>query len=222
MDTLARASAGDRRAPGPHRPDDDRRRAREPTRSSASGAAWTPRATSRAPRWASRRRSCCSATTTTAATRPGSAGPTAATTSSPARRSSARADRSARADARGARSSPARTSPPTATPLGGRLRRTAALGRLAATEAAKYAATSAANLGRTPGRGRRRARPPPGRRGARRSSRVLGSMKGVAMKAGQVLSVVDLEAVPPAYRERGRRRRSPSCATRRRASRSRT
>ena len=37
----------------------------------------TPRATSRAPRWASRPRSCCSATTTTAATRPGCAGPTA-------------------------------------------------------------------------------------------------------------------------------------------------
>ena len=47
------------------------------TRSCASGAAWTPRATSRAPRWASRPRSCCSATTTTAATRPGCAGPTA-------------------------------------------------------------------------------------------------------------------------------------------------
>ena len=28
-----------------------------------------------------------------------------------------------------------------------------------------------------------------------------GSMKGVAMKAGQALSVVDLEAVPPAYRD---------------------
>ncbi len=84
--------------------------------------------------------------------------------------------------------------------LGGRLRRTAALGRLAATEAAKYAATSAANLGRTPDE----AADALGRRqvdAARQIVRVLGSMKGVAMKAGQVLSVVDLEAVPPAYRD---------------------
>ena len=50
---------------------------RDTTRSCGSGAAWTPRATSRAPRSASRRRSCCSATTTTAATRRGCAGPTA-------------------------------------------------------------------------------------------------------------------------------------------------
>src|SRR5207248_901276 len=58
------------------------------TRSCASGAGWTPRATSRAPPWASRPRSSCSATTTTAATRRGCAGPTAPTTSSAARRSS--------------------------------------------------------------------------------------------------------------------------------------
>ena len=84
--------------------------------------------------------------------------------------------------------------------LGGRLRRTAALGRLAATEAAKYAATSAANLGRTPDE----AADALGRRqvdAARQIVRVLGSMKGVAMKAGQMLSVVDLDAVPPAYRD---------------------
>ena len=37
--------------PGPHRPDDGRRRAASPTRSSASGAARTPRATSSARRW---------------------------------------------------------------------------------------------------------------------------------------------------------------------------
>ncbi len=84
--------------------------------------------------------------------------------------------------------------------LGGRLRRTAAIGRLAATEAAKYAATSAVNLGRTPddaadALGRRQVD------AARQIVRVLGSMKGVAMKAGQMLSVVDLEAVPPAYRD---------------------
>ncbi len=84
--------------------------------------------------------------------------------------------------------------------LGGRLRRTAAIGRLAATEAAKYAATSAANLGRTPDE----AADALGRRqldAARQIVRVLGSMKGVAMKAGQVLSVVDVDAVPAAYRD---------------------
>jgi predicted unusual protein kinase regulating ubiquinone biosynthesis (AarF/ABC1/UbiB family) len=81
-----------------------------------------------------------------------------------------------------------------------RLRRTAAIGRLAATEAAKYAGTYAANLGRTPDEaadalGRRQVE------AARQIVRVLGSMKGVAMKAGQALSVVDLDAVPPAYRD---------------------
>ena len=81
-----------------------------------------------------------------------------------------------------------------------RLRRTAALGRLAAGEAARYAATSAANLRRSPedaadALGRQQVET------ARRMVQVLGSMKGVAMKVGQMLSVVDLEAVPPAYRE---------------------
>ncbi|MCD6727667.1 MAG: AarF/ABC1/UbiB kinase family protein [Solirubrobacteraceae bacterium] len=84
--------------------------------------------------------------------------------------------------------------------LGSRLRRTATLGRLAATEAAKYAATQAANLGRSPDEaadalGRRQLE------AARQIVRVLGSMKGVAMKAGQVLSVADLDAVPSAYRD---------------------
>ena len=86
------AAAGDRRAPRPHRPLDDRRRVGARTRSCASGAGSTPRATSPARRSASRRRWCCSATTTTAATRPGCAGPTGATTSCRARRSSAGAD----------------------------------------------------------------------------------------------------------------------------------
>lgn len=84
--------------------------------------------------------------------------------------------------------------------LGSRLRRTAAVGRLAATEAAKYAATQAANLGRPPDE----AADALGRRqvdAARQIVRVLGSMKGVAMKAGQVLSLVDLDAVPPQYRD---------------------
>src|SRR4249919_2478961 len=81
-----------------------------------------------------------------------------------------------------------------------RLRRTAALGRLAATEAAKYAGTRAANLTRSPDE----ANDALGRRqvdAAQQIVRVLGGMKGAAMKAGQVLSVADLEAVPEEYRE---------------------
>jgi predicted unusual protein kinase regulating ubiquinone biosynthesis (AarF/ABC1/UbiB family) len=81
-----------------------------------------------------------------------------------------------------------------------RLRRTAALGRLAATEAAKYAGTRAVNLTRSPAvaseaLGRRQVD------AAQQIVRVLGGMKGAAMKAGQVLSVADLEAVPEEYRE---------------------
>ena len=80
-----------------------------------------------------------------------------------------------------------------------RLRRSAALGRLAATEAAKYAGTYAANLRRSP----EEAEDALGRRqvdAARQMVRVLGSMKGVAMKLGQTLSVADLSAVPEPYR----------------------
>ena len=104
------APAGDDRAARPLR---SRRRSAtssRTTRSSASGAASTPRATSRARRSASPRRSSCSATTTTAGTRRGSAGPTGVTTSSPARRSSARADRRVRVTP--ARGGPARRGRP--------------------------------------------------------------------------------------------------------------
>ncbi len=83
--------------------------------------------------------------------------------------------------------------------LGTRLKRSALLGRLAATEAAKYAGTYAANLTRSP----EHAEDALGRRqvdAARQMVRVLGSMKGLAMKVGQMLSVADLSAVPQAYR----------------------
>ena len=81
-----------------------------------------------------------------------------------------------------------------------RLWRTAAIGRLAATEAAKYAGTRAINLTRSPSE----ANEALGRRqidAAQQIVRVLGGMKGAAMKAGQVLSVADLEAVPEEYRD---------------------
>src|SRR5437588_5705141 len=73
--------------------------------------------------------------------------------------------------------------------------RAARVGRLAATEAARHAGTRAANLTR--------------KRGARRAAlerrhletadqilTVLGTMKGAAMKLGQMLSFVDLGVVP--------------------------
>src|SRR5437588_12584 len=73
--------------------------------------------------------------------------------------------------------------------------RAARVGRLAATEAARHAGTRAANLTR--------------KRGARRAAlerrhlqtadqilTVLGTMKGAAMKLGQMLSFVDLGIVP--------------------------
>ena len=95
------AAARDRHLPGPLRRDDGRRGVGRQQPSSASGAAWTPRARSRASRSASRPRSCCSARTTTAAPRPGCAGRTAPTTSCPARASSERLARRDRAAARG-------------------------------------------------------------------------------------------------------------------------
>ena len=76
--------------PGPRRPEHRRTGVELEPASSASGAAWTRRAPSPAPRSASPPRWCCSATTTTAARRPGCAGRTARTTSCPGRRSSGR------------------------------------------------------------------------------------------------------------------------------------
>jgi predicted unusual protein kinase regulating ubiquinone biosynthesis (AarF/ABC1/UbiB family) len=83
----------------------------------------------------------------------------------------------------------------------GRLRRTAKVGELVGGQAIRGAATRAANL----------ARSQPARQAAveRRQIEeaekivdVLGHMKGIAMKVGQVASVIDLEGLPPDARER--------------------
>ena len=82
----------------------------------------------------------------------------------------------------------------------GRVQRLARVGRAAATEAVKQTGTRAANVGRSEERAavameRRQVE------AAKQIVRVLGGMKGAAMKVGQVLSFVDLGVVPEPYRE---------------------
>ena len=83
----------------------------------------------------------------------------------------------------------------------GRLRRTARVGGLVAGQAARAAATRAANVTRSePG-----ARAAAERRQAEAAEQiveVLGQMKGAAMKVGQVASFIDTGAFPPEVQER--------------------
>jgi predicted unusual protein kinase regulating ubiquinone biosynthesis (AarF/ABC1/UbiB family) len=76
-----------------------------------------------------------------------------------------------------------------------RAARAAKVGRLAATEAARHAGTHAANLARPP-RKRRAALERRHLETADQILTVLGTMKGAAMKFGQMLSFVDLGVVP--------------------------
>jgi predicted unusual protein kinase regulating ubiquinone biosynthesis (AarF/ABC1/UbiB family) len=81
-----------------------------------------------------------------------------------------------------------------------RVRRTATVGRLAASEAVKQFGTRAANVGR----GERAAREASARRQletAKQIVAVLGTMKGAAMKLGQVMSFLDVGLVPEEHRE---------------------
>jgi predicted unusual protein kinase regulating ubiquinone biosynthesis (AarF/ABC1/UbiB family) len=73
--------------------------------------------------------------------------------------------------------------------------RAARVGRLAATEAVRHAGTHAANLTRPP-RARRAALERRHLETAEQILNVLGTMKGAAMKVGQMLSFVDLGIVP--------------------------
>ncbi|MGI8727714.1 MAG: ABC1 kinase family protein [Solirubrobacterales bacterium] len=82
----------------------------------------------------------------------------------------------------------------------GRIARLAKVGSAAASQAVRQTGTRAANLGRSP----EDARAAMDRRqyeAAEQVVTVLGEMKGAAMKIGQVLSFVDLQVVPPEYRE---------------------
>ena len=81
-----------------------------------------------------------------------------------------------------------------------RVRRTATLGRLAAGQAVRQAGTRAANVARTRGDAqlaleRRHLE------AAEQIVTVLGTMKGAAMKLGQVLSFLDVGLVPEEHRE---------------------
>jgi predicted unusual protein kinase regulating ubiquinone biosynthesis (AarF/ABC1/UbiB family) len=82
----------------------------------------------------------------------------------------------------------------------GRIRRTAKVGGLIGGQAARSAVTRAANLRRSP---EKRAEALDRRylEAATQMVEVLGSMKGAAMKVGQVISFLDISAVPPEYRD---------------------
>jgi predicted unusual protein kinase regulating ubiquinone biosynthesis (AarF/ABC1/UbiB family) len=81
-----------------------------------------------------------------------------------------------------------------------RLRRSATVGRLAAEQAARQLGTRAANLGRS----EEAANEALARRQVETAEQIvaaLGTMKGAAMKLGQVMSFLDVGLVPPEYRE---------------------
>ena len=82
----------------------------------------------------------------------------------------------------------------------GRIRRTARVGGLVGGQAARGAMTKAANVARSEDAGREALE----RRYLETAERivdVLGTMKGAAMKVGQVVSFLDIEFVPPEYRD---------------------
>ena len=81
-----------------------------------------------------------------------------------------------------------------------RVRRTAAVGRLAASEAVKQFGTRAANMTR----GEEAAQEASARRQLETAKQIvaaLGTMKGAAMKLGQVMSFLDVGLVPEEHRE---------------------
>jgi predicted unusual protein kinase regulating ubiquinone biosynthesis (AarF/ABC1/UbiB family) len=83
----------------------------------------------------------------------------------------------------------------------GRLRRAAKVGELVGGQAVRGYATRAASLARSED-GRQAAAQRRKIEGAEKIVDVLGHMKGVAMKVGQIASVIDLEGLPPEERER--------------------
>ncbi|MEA2266757.1 MAG: hypothetical protein QOE27_2340, partial [Solirubrobacteraceae bacterium] len=85
------------------------------------------------------------------------------------------------------------------------MRRSATVGRLAAGQAVKQLGTRAANVAR----GEEAGRAALDRRQvetARQIVTALGTMKGAAMKLGQVMSFLDVGLVPPEYREEFQRK----------------
>src|SRR4051812_17017166 len=82
----------------------------------------------------------------------------------------------------------------------GRVRRTAKVGGLVGSQAARAYANKAANLTRTDD-GRRTANERLQIQSAEQIVEVLGQMKGAAMKVGQMASFVDLSGMPPEAQE---------------------
>src|SRR3954453_20924846 len=82
----------------------------------------------------------------------------------------------------------------------GRVRRAGKVGRLAATQAAKQMGTKAANVGRGE-EGKQKALERRQIETAEQIVAALGTMKGAAMKLGQVMSFLDVGLVPEDYRE---------------------
>ncbi|WP_067814790.1 ABC1 kinase family protein [Nocardia inohanensis] len=82
----------------------------------------------------------------------------------------------------------------------GRIARGTRLGRLAAGQAVREAGTRLAMVGRTE-QARRILAQRSAMQAAQQLVTVLGSMKGAAMKLGQMLSVLDLDLVPAEHRE---------------------
>ncbi len=82
----------------------------------------------------------------------------------------------------------------------GRLERSARLGATLGTQATRYAATAAANVARSPEKAQERLE---SRHldTALSIAAVLGEMKGAAMKLGQMASFIDVDFLPPEYRE---------------------
>ena len=83
----------------------------------------------------------------------------------------------------------------------GRLRRTAKVGELVGGQAVRSYATRAANITRSQA-SRQAAVDRRQIEEAEKIVDVLGHMKGVAMKVGQIASVIDLEGLPPDARDR--------------------
>src|SRR5207302_86333 len=86
-----------------------------------------------------------------------------------------------------------------------RVRRTAKIGGLAAGQAIRQAGTHAANVARTED-GRRFALERRHIEAAEQIVTALGTMKGAAMKVGQVMSFLDVGLVPEEYRDEFQRK----------------
>jgi predicted unusual protein kinase regulating ubiquinone biosynthesis (AarF/ABC1/UbiB family) len=87
----------------------------------------------------------------------------------------------------------------------GRVRRTARIGRVAASQAVRQAGTKAANVARTD-EGAAKALEKRQIETAQQIVTALGTMKGAAMKLGQVMSFLDVGLVPEEYREEFQRK----------------